>query len=374
MSGQICKYFLSKGCRYGDRCRFIHEYPEEEYGTEYESRYASRNPYVYLSDDYQRSGARSGPQPQKNLITEIVAHLAQEVKQIERSGMWPLTVIGYANHGNIPGWKDYSPEEIRWANYLAAGNGSLQKFMQDWMSLLRKAAENRKMFTSPTKQTVEIVKQMIDKKLNTESSNSKNQTFSTTSSFSSPITNMQRDPAPGLFSQVPKQNPSSSFNQPLFSKFSTPPSQSFFGNSNQPGGFGQPSGFSSVFANQPSVFGSSNNPPIDDQQMQECEFDEPKQNVGASQSTFGQQTPNIEKNIFGQVPSMIPFSMSTTFENKPVQSIFSSSVSEQSETFKSKIYSKMSDLTEEEIEQFKAQTFTYQNVPLKPPPKELCVP
>lgn len=36
------------------------------------------------------------------------------------------------------------------------------------------------------------------------------------------------------------------------------------------------------------------------------------------------------------------------------------------------IYSSMSSLSLEEVEQFKAEKFDYQAIPIEPPPKELC--
>lgn len=54
-----------------------------------------------------------------------------EVKQFEERHVWPLTVIApLKNYGNIPGFKDYSPEEIRYQFYVASSNNSFQEFVR----------------------------------------------------------------------------------------------------------------------------------------------------------------------------------------------------------------------------------------------------
>lgn len=41
-----------------------------------------------------------------------------ELVQHERSHMWPFTVIApVKDFGNIPGFRDYSPEEVRYQYY-----------------------------------------------------------------------------------------------------------------------------------------------------------------------------------------------------------------------------------------------------------------
>lgn len=44
--------------------------------------------------------------------------------------MWPLTVIApLKDLGNIPGFKDFSPEEIRYQYYEACQNNNISSFV-----------------------------------------------------------------------------------------------------------------------------------------------------------------------------------------------------------------------------------------------------
>lgn len=56
--------------------------------------------------------------------------IKSELKQFEEHHVWPLTVIApLKEFGNIPGFRDYSPEEVRYQYYEAVKNNTLFDFV-----------------------------------------------------------------------------------------------------------------------------------------------------------------------------------------------------------------------------------------------------
>lgn len=52
----------------------------------------------------------------------------KEVVAAEKGGQWPLTSFAPFKEGpGLPGWEDFSPEEVRWNLYEAQANGTVNQ-------------------------------------------------------------------------------------------------------------------------------------------------------------------------------------------------------------------------------------------------------
>lgn len=192
------------------------------------------------------------------------------------------------------------------------------------------------------------------------------------------------------------------FGQNKFGQSSMPSqnnSSNIFGNSNnfssntfgQPGGsfmkpaasgsFGQPSSFGAMnnnsntmgFNSAPNTFGS--NPLQPGQPIQQAQTMQPLQQPqnqfqqNPQNPSFGGLTPNpasSNNNVANQTSTN--FGAPAQATQAPQQN------NAQSEEKQDPIYSKISDLNPEELKEFQASEFNFNNMPLKPPPKELCQP
>ena len=197
-----------------------------------------------------------------------------------------------------------------------------------------------------------------------------------------------------IFGSSPSMSASTSvFGQPTtspFTQISSPASsvQSTFGQA----AFSQPP----TQASNPSPFGQ---PPAQSQTTFGTNLAAPQPSVFGSPSTFGQPSVAstsaisiapymttssaaplqgspavISSNPFGTPPPSIsnPFekNSSSTSSEKPTMGLFGQKIIPQKD---SSIYTQLDDLTEEEKEQFSAVKFELGKIPLRPPPKEMCV-
>uniref|UniRef100_A0A0A9XKK2 Nucleoporin NUP42 n=3 Tax=Lygus hesperus TaxID=30085 RepID=A0A0A9XKK2_LYGHE len=371
MSNNVCRYFLNNNCRYGNRCRFSHNVSES--GSI--SSGSSHNPYVYIRDQSVSPQNWKKSSLSNTEVREIIDRIAEEANQVEYEHMWPLTCLSVLRDApNVPGWEDFSMEEIRAAAYSSKAAGRFDEYVIFFKNLQQKAKENRLIFLRPGKKAEEIVKTMIDKR-NQETPQPSASAVKSNFSFSS-----AQIPAFGGVASSTFAAPSSTFAAP--SQFGA----SIFGNqtsstpvSGSPFGSGTP--FSSqepnagIFAMAARGFNQSQSSNINDTAME----------TATDISLIQNSPPPFHQNIFGQVAQPPP-SGSVLRGGGNAPSVFAldtaptgfppfgapAAVPPSTQMHLSAIFTPMDQLTDIELEQFRATTFTLHNLPLRPPPQELC--
>ncbi|KAF6208832.1 hypothetical protein GE061_014573 [Apolygus lucorum] len=330
---------------------------------------SSHNPYVYIRD--QSASSNWNKNLSNTEVREIIDKIAEEAHQVEYEHMWPLTCLSVLRDApNVPGWEDFSMDEIRAAAYSSKAAGRFDEYVNFFMSLQQKAKENRKLYLHPGKRAEEIVRSMFDKHKQ-ETPQPSASPVKSSFSFSS--------------SQIP------AFGAESTSTFSAPSpfGSSVFGNqpSSNPMMKSSPFGSGTPFSNQdPSAgifamaargFNNSQSSSINDTAME----------TATDISLTRNQPSPFHQNIFGQVPQPPPSgSLLQVGANAP--SVFATGATSASTWFSPSgappavppsthmhlgaIFTPMDQLTDKELEQFRATTFTLDNLPLRPPPQELC--
>ncbi|XP_014282539.1 nucleoporin NUP42 [Halyomorpha halys] len=349
MSGQeICWYFQRNSCRFGSNCRNLHVY-----GAPQQQVRDTRRKTVTFKDQapeqpsgvsvLQRNRYVVNNAPKDSVLTQHMEEVSNDIAASD--SMWPASCYSYLQtHGNLQGFEDFSPEEMRLKAY-----SNPQEYMHDINNLKTNVAELKKSFLNKTQTAQEILNDYMK-----QGPSRAKQFLQPSTGFISSMDNSsnffsgnQNTPSSGFFS--PSQNTGS------------------FSLNNNPAFRGQPqTTFSSnIFAQalheeKPSPFG-----------QRTSVFGEPIEDNAFKQNIFGSvlQSKSNDNNITAAQASQSSsqFSFSNAFSNSAAKSDLSTKVSG-----KCVMYSQENELTPEELEQFKATTFTYGKTPLKCPPKELC--
>uniref|UniRef100_A0A069DTB6 Nucleoporin NUP42 n=1 Tax=Panstrongylus megistus TaxID=65343 RepID=A0A069DTB6_9HEMI len=342
----VCKYFLTNSCKFGDRCRYSHTLPNDKYRS---------NPYVY--DVRQKSEGisimqRTSPsQPINNnvdidkILPEYLKKVVEDANQIENQKMWPLTCYSLAkSQRNLPGWNDISMEEVRWEAYQAQINGTTNVYFANMQELLAHAKEMRNIFLRPGAQAESILREYL-KNNNTTAASISNQNMpfiieqpiKNQSEFSF-ATALAKTP-PSVFNQMSTNTNSSRFftqnlSTNMFNQIPQQQSSSIFG-------------FKSSFESSPQSVEN---------------FFQNKSTVEDSLSKM-----DTGSNIFGGFSSTPRIT-----DQRPQVPVKSGENLMNTATVNINVYSKVEHLSKEDYEVFKANTFTLENLPFAPPPKELC--
>ncbi|XP_039297605.1 nuclear pore complex protein Nup98-Nup96 [Nilaparvata lugens] len=149
---EVCKYYREGYCRYGSRCRYLHPnsndysygYSDHNYGKYYGDDYNSKSRqqkgysggssnnsnYNYRSDnsDQRYKGGNSNSSNQNTY--DLWSLIEKELKVVEEGRQWPLTCFSVSReYGNVPGWDDHSPEELRHEYYKSFKEGTVDQFV-----------------------------------------------------------------------------------------------------------------------------------------------------------------------------------------------------------------------------------------------------
>lgn len=345
MSGnEICWYFQRNSCRFGSNCRNLHVYGNQQ---QQQPRDTGRKSVSFRNPVSEQPSGISVLQRNRYVVnnppkdTGLSQHLEEIRNDITASdSMWPASCYSYLQtHGNLQGFEDFSPEEMRLKAY-----SNPQEYMLDISNLKTNVAELKKSFLNKTQTAQEI----LNDYMNQGPSRVK----------------QSLQPSPGFISSI---DSSSNF----FSGIQNTPSSGFFSSSQSTGSFS--------LDNHPA-FRGQNQASFNNNIFSQALSEDKQSPFGQKTSVFGMPIEDnsvLKQNIFGGAVQSKSGDNSITAaqaSQSSSQFSFSNAFSNSSTKVSGKcvMYSQQDELTTEELEQFKATTFTYGKTPLKCPPKELC--
>lgn len=341
----ICKFFLQGTCKFGNNCRFEHQLGMMKH------LYGSKNYRTVFSENYNNSyqnhpGSGSSilrqthftnhnpntanifanpPQTAPSTVdtNSLLKVVLNDIALSENGGQWRLSCYGpFSEKPSYPNFQDYSFEEIRLWFYEAKKNNQLGQFQSEWIRLQNEANMQLMTLKNPTADIVNTILSLY---------NSKGE-FQSPTATATPFTFTLQPSQQQFF-----QNPTAPSSLPTTSPFQQQPI------ANSP--FQQQTG--SIFAPQTSIF---NTPPANPSL---------NSNQNIFQNTF--QQPQTQQPIFSQPPQPAP----------PHPSIFNQQQGANTDLTPN-LYSKIEDLTEEEINWFQSSDLTLEKIPERPPTFELC--
>ncbi|XP_019723382.1 nucleoporin NUP42 [Hippocampus comes] len=320
--------------------------------------FSSQNRFSALSNNnnFERGGRRGGGREAtvsgEEDDEQKLEVIQNDMKTLENSGQWGFSCYcTFKTH--ISGFTDLSPEELRLEYYSAKASGDLQSYLNGVNLLLNqwRSRVQELLLMKPATRAA-----LLAELKNPSSPVSSSDFGSTASGFGSSSFGLGSKG----FGEAPVQASTFSFAslEGGFGSSAAPTSTPSFGSAiSVPTGFGATSSSSGFGSGAPSAASFSFGSP-------------PSNQLAASSSGFGSaacfsfsSTANNNKATFG-----------SGFGSKaPVGSLFgqSSSSTGSAGGASDTLFSPESDLTPEELDQFKAQKFTLGQIPLKPPPAQM---
>ncbi|XP_053215720.1 nucleoporin NUP42 [Podarcis raffonei] len=418
-SGQVCHYFLQGHCRFGDNC--WNEHPRQHAGranagsgrrvawSGHNQRYSnpvqtssfskstswhnrdsgfSQNRYAALNSN--ENVGNSGIVDEEDKLLEIIT---KDMESWESSGQWMFSTYSpMKEKPNISGFPDFLPEELRLEYYNSRANNNVQNYInsvQQLASQWRSRLLELKNINASTKAA------LISEFKNTASQPPPafgfgGQQASAFGSSAFPVDNKSAQafsfkPAselgsissgstPAFGSLTSSQGTASSTTAPHAVSFGDQPASSassfsFKMATTTPGGFGASgfSGFGKPFpASSPetapaSVFGTA--------------AITPALNPGFGKSFPASSSDSTSASVFGTAAASASLNSGNTLFGQPA-SLFGGNATlppstTPPSTTSAKLFTSESELSAEELEQFKAKKFTLGKIPSKPPPATL---
>jgi hypothetical protein len=429
----VCKYFLQGTCRFGNSCKFDHQInnggyivlcilkffpydigiPDHNYGS---------SPSILVQNQYNKPSQGASNVDTNTLVKATV----NDMTSAEKGGQWLLSSYApFRDKPAFPGFEDHSMEEIRYLFYESAKNGTADQYKQNLQMMLQQAVMKIKALQNPSPDAVNMLKSIY----NTPPSSSfhNNQAPFSAAPSASAFTSQPQKPIFGA--PAPNQ---SVFAGPQQTVFAAPPNASVF--AGRPAFANQQNQSKSIFAGPQQtapagpIFGAT--PFLAGAQPQSVFANQnpqfaPQQNV--FQNSNGQFAPRQTANpqfpaptpagpfsspliASGQVgtppvpngqfaapqtsaspfegPQVVggPFGVAPT-GNKPAfqhtQNIFGNlgmqtgngnafTGAPAQSAPNQEFYSKLEELTEEEIKWFQSDDLDINNIPEKPPTYEMC--
>ncbi|XP_063386696.1 nucleoporin NUP42-like [Cydia fagiglandana] len=363
----VCKFFQEGYCRYGQNCRFEHIY-----GSKY---------------SYHANAPTNQSQPQKQApggVTDeqLVQQVQTDVQSVLKGGQWLLSCYAPFKKPNFPGLTDLSAEEARLFIYEAKANNTVDQAVAYINNLTKEARSKYEQLLTTSPHILRSLYNGEPVSSPFTTGQTPQNVFGQANNASSVFRSAVQDTAKSIFSQAsqnvfgspPAQNQSifgvQTQNQSPFgaqtqhqSPFSAQQAQSPFCAQNV---FGSPA--QSIFAQAnssvdpaKSLFAQANSP------------SDPKSLFAqaTAQSPFGSTPASTFKSPFEQ-PS--PFAQSSNVFQPNAQTIFGqANVFQQTPGDDPAVYSNINDVSPEDLEMFKADSFKLGFIPEMPPPHALCV-
>lgn len=304
-------------------------------------------------------------------MSTLVKSVITDMSTAEKGAQWLLSSYApFKEKIPFPGFEDHSMEEIRYQFYESIKNGTSEQFKRNLQYLLQQAALKVKALQTPSADIVNMVKRIYNT-LSPNAANSQNQQAVFPGSFNNPSASIfsgstqntsflaTPNPSQGIFStplQTSASNPSNIFATPQQVPSSNPPS--IFNNYSAPA---PPPNYSVFSGSQNLSFG----PPVIQQVVNQPPLpliastaSEPMQSSG-----FIQHSANIFGNLGAQNAGNLPAQQNGNVFNR-----LGGPQSQANQDF----YSKMEDLTEDEIKWFQSDDLDIKSIPEKPPAYEFC--
>ncbi|XP_053610412.1 nucleoporin NUP42-like [Plodia interpunctella] len=364
----VCKFFQQGCCRFGQNCKFEHIY-----GSKY---------------TYHANNVQSQPQVQPSAVTDeqLLNQVQSDIQAALKGGQWLLSSYApFKEKPVFPGIADLSPEEARLFIYEAKANNNLDQAVAYMNNMMRENQTKYEQLLQPTPEIIKVLRSIYKGEIvsspfmntaQTGFGNSSNASSifrsaaQNTSVFGQPQpfgSSEQQQPfgSPNVFGQSPDNSAAKS----IFAQAS----QNTFNQNPAPNNiFGSPvenTAAKSIFSQaSQNIFGGNQN--VQNQSI----FGSPNQSVFAAESNaFGQQKVNPFMNAptpsdpFKQ-SNASPFGQNMLQEQKPPLG----NVFQQQTVNDPGVYSKMEDLSKEDMEAFSSEEFKLGFVPELPPPRELC--
>ncbi|XP_047992481.1 nucleoporin NUP42-like [Leguminivora glycinivorella] len=377
----VCKFFQEGYCRYGQNCRFEHVY-----GSKYS--YHANAP----TNQNQPKQAPGGVTDE-----QLVQQVQNDVQSALKGGQWLLSCYAPFKKPNFPGLADLSADEARLFIYEAKANNTVDQAVA-YMNNLSKEARSKyeQLLTTPP----HILRSLYNGETISPpfaTAQTPQSVFGQANNASSVFRSAVQDTAKSVFSQAtqnvfgsPQAQTQSIFGGPAQSQSpfggqtqsqspfgaqtqnrspfgAQPQSQSPFGAQNA---FGSPNTAQSIFAQAnnsvdpaKSVFAQANTPSDPNSLFAQA---------ATTQSPFGSAPASTFKSPFEQ-PSPFAQSSSTFQSNAPTSIFGQANVFQQTPVDDPAVYSNINDVTPEDLEMFKADSFKLGFIPEIPPPHSLCV-
>ncbi|CAI5788573.1 nucleoporin NUP42 isoform X1 [Podarcis lilfordi] len=418
-SGQVCHYFLQGHCRFGDNC--WNEHPRQHAGranagsgrrvawsghnqkysnpvqtssfsksTSWHNRDSGFSQNRYAALNSTENVGNSGIVDEEDKLLEIIM---KDMESWESSGQWMFSTYSPTKEKpNISGFPDFLPEELRLEYYNSRANNNVQNYInsvQQLASQWRSRLLELKNINASTKAA------LISEFKNTASQPPPafgfgGQQASAFGSSAFPVDNKSAQafsfkPAselgsissgstPAFGSLTSSQGTASSTAAPHAVSFGDQPASSassfsFKMATTTPGGFGASgfAGFGKPFpASSPetapaSVFGTA--------------AITPALNPGFGKSFPASSSDSTSASVFGTAAASASLNSGNTLFGQPASLSGGNATLPPSttppSTTSAKLFTPESELSAEELEQFKAKKFTLGKIPSKPPPASL---
>ncbi|KPJ02477.1 Nucleoporin-like protein 2 [Papilio xuthus] len=341
----VCKFFQQGYCRYGQNCRFEHIY-----GSKYS--YHANPP------------AQTAPVPaQTNIVTDeqLVNQVKSDIQSALKGGQWIISSYApFKEKPGYPGLSDLSPEEARLFMYEAKANNNVDQAVAYFDNLYRESRYKYEQLLQPTVNTIKILRNLYKGESVTPTPQT---SFTPSNNASSLFRSALGNTNTSVFNQTT--------NQSVFGPNTQTAAKSIFAEANQ----------ATFGPTNTSIFASNETAPksLFAQETQKIFGPTPTNNpvnvfVTTKQSIFA-PTDSVGQNVFPSQPAVNVFQKpdqpSDVFERKNSQNVFSN-VFEQKSDANDDIYSKLEDLSNDELEAFKSSEFKLGFIPELPPPRELC--
>lgn len=411
----VCKYFVRGSCKFGDNCWYQHPGSSSLSHRGYGNITQTFNRYQALETQPQQQHEQSkklGIVNKDSSVQEIMELISLEARVWLESKMWQLSCYGYLKDGPcLDGFDDVSPEELRQFAYESMSDGKSSQYEQELTQRIQVWREKIAKLINPSADLGFKQKLMEEIQAHKFSSPSSRSIFGNQTSGST-FGAFARQGA-SVFPSVDKNRGQSS----VFGGSST--TKTFFGGASAaptpPSLFGASSANKPFFSQHQSTSGTmfgGNNATSSQNTMQERKsfFTSPAQSSKSlfeqtqTQGSFfsnSQGSTSQQPQSFSNTPTppslFSPLSASSApslFSSQPANSVnffnssspgrkpFDSPAGGDFATFRApgasaatssdaQMYTPLSELTNEEREQFEAEKFTLGKIPLRPPPREL---
>ncbi|XP_063365918.1 nucleoporin NUP42-like [Cydia amplana] len=378
----VCKYFQEGYCRYGQNCRFEHVY-----GSKYS--YHANAPTNQSQPPKQAPGGVTDEQ--------LVQQVQTDVQSALKGGQWLLSCYAPFKKPNFPGLTDLSAEEARLFIYEAKANNTVEQAVAFMNNLTKETRSKYEQLLTTSPHLLRSLYNGEPVSSPFTSGQTPQNVFGQANNASSVFRSAVQDTAKSIFSQATQNvfgSPPAQ-NQSIFGV--QPQNQSQFGAQTQnQSPFGAQTQNQSPFSAQPqsqSTFGAQN---VFGSPTPQSIFAQANSSVDPAKSLFAQaNSPSDPKSLFAQATAQSqfgtapasafkspfeqpsPFAQSSAFQtnasNAPSNIFGQANVFQQTPGNDPAVYSNINDVSPEDLEMFKADSFKLGFIPEMAPPHALCV-